>query len=99
MSAVLTKAGTLAFVASNATKKRAPFVHEARGVGAGARLSRIKRKTRPFGKGVRVRRAGGGAKFVYVVRKRRVRVVAVATRSASSTPKRLRAYLRLAGIR
>jgi hypothetical protein len=99
VAAVLTRAGRVTLVASNATARRAPFVHEAKGVGSGAHVRRIRKRTRAFGRGVRVRPAGGGRMFVYVVRRKRVRVVAIASRSASRTPQRLRAHLRLAGLR
>jgi len=48
---------------------------------------------------VRVKGAKGGRRFVYGMRRGRVRYVAVATRSAARTPKGLRRYLRIARLR
>ena len=64
--------------------------------GGGAKLRRSARK---LGKGILVRRARGGKRFVYGVRRGKVRYVAVASRSAAKSKRRLRANLRLAGLR
>jgi hypothetical protein len=53
---------------------------------------------RGFGRGVLVRNAGRGVRFVYGVRRGRVRFVALATQQAAATPGVLRGYLRLAGM-
>ncbi|HEV2811680.1 MAG TPA: hypothetical protein VGW10_00395, partial [Solirubrobacteraceae bacterium] len=90
--AVLSPEGRVALVASNAP------THQAKGVHRGTPAARARIKTRAFGKGVRVRRAGGGAKFVYVLGPKRVRYVAVATRAASRTRATLRRHLALAGL-
>jgi hypothetical protein len=93
--AVFTPEETVGLVVTNAR------THVAKGVRPGTRLKRAKRKTRAFGKGLRVRRAyaGRAEKLVYVIRKRRVSHVAVATAEASRTPAALREYLKLAGVR
>lgn len=67
-------------------------------VGPGDRSRRLRGKTRRFGKSFRIRRAGS-RRIVYRVRKGRIRYVAVATKSVAKSPKRVRAYLRLAGLR
>ena len=53
---------------------------------------------RKIGKGLFVRRAGRRARFVYGVRRGRVRFVAVATRAASKNGTVLRNYLALARL-
>ncbi len=67
-------------------------------IGPGDRASRIRSKTKRFGKAYRIRRAGS-RRIVYRVREGKIRYVAVATKSVAKSPKRLRAYLRLAGLR
>jgi hypothetical protein len=89
--AVLSPEGRVALVASTARG------HRARGVGHGAKASRLRPTAR--GSRLRVRPAGGGKRFVYGVRRGRVRFVAVASRQVASSSKRLRAHLRLAGLR
>ena len=73
--------------------------HTGRGIGRGARASRL-RGTKRLGGGLRVRRFGRrGAKLVYGVRAGRVRFVAVAARPVARSSKRLRAAVRLARLR
>ena len=91
--AVLTRAGRVGLVASTARG------HRAGGLGRGMRASRLRASTKRFGPGLRVRRAGAGARFVYGVRRGRVRFVAVASRPLASSRRRVRAHLRLAGLR
>jgi hypothetical protein len=91
--AVFTPGERVGLVASTAPR------HRARGVGTGALSRRLRGRARRFGKGLLVRSAGRGTKLVYGVRGGRVRFVAVASRSVSRTPARLRGYLRLAGLR
>jgi microsomal dipeptidase-like Zn-dependent dipeptidase len=67
---------------------RRPRLRVRTAAGPAARRSRL-----------RVRPAGGGRRFVYGVRRGRVRFVAVASRGVASDRKRLRAHLRLAGLR
>ncbi len=62
----------------------------------GAKLRRSARKLR---KGILIRRAQGGKRFVFGVRRGKVSYVAVASRSASKSKRRLRTHLRLAGLR
>jgi len=90
---VLTRAGRVGLVASTARG------HRAGGLGRGMRASRLRASTKRFGPGLRVRRAGAGARFVYGVRRGRVRFVAVASRPLASSRRRVRAHLRLAGLR
>jgi hypothetical protein len=92
VTAVLTPANRVGLVASEAAG------HRARRIGTRASAARV-RGARPFGRGVLARAAGGGARYVYGVRRGRVSFVAVASREASATPARLRSYLRLAGLR
>jgi hypothetical protein len=90
---VFTKAGKLGLVVSTARD------HKGRRVGTGARVRRIRKSTKRAGRGLRVRRLKGGARLIYGVRRGRVRYVAVATRKVGGNRKRLRAHLRLAGVR
>jgi hypothetical protein len=73
--------------------------HRALRIRAGVKAKRLRGKARKFGKGTYVRKAGKRARFVYGVRKGRVSFVAVATRSATTSGKQLRGYLKLAGLR
>ena len=90
---VFTKTGKLGLVVSTVRD------HKGRRVGTGARARRARRGTKPFGRGLRVRRLPGGARLVYGVRRGRVRYVAVATRKVGGNRKRLRAHLRVGGFR
>ena len=91
--AVFTRAKKVGLIASTA------IGHTTAGhIGPGDRSRRLRGKTRRFGKAYRIRRAGS-RRIVYRVRKGRIRYVAVATRSVAKSPRRLRAYLRLAGLR
>jgi hypothetical protein len=90
--AVFTRGERVGLVASTARG------HRAHRIGRGARSRRLRRNTRSFGRGLRIRRAGR-TRIVYRVRRGRVRYVAVASRSVAKSPRRLRAYLRLAGLR
>jgi hypothetical protein len=92
LRSVFDPAGRAALLVSTAP------VHRALGVGNGSKASRI-RHARKFGRGLMVREAGGGKRFVYGVRGGRVRFAGVATREASKSPKQLREYLKLAGLR
>ena len=93
-AAVFTPAGTVALVASTGAG------HVFKGVGPGTRARRARAKTRRFGKRLLVRRAarGSGARVVFVLRKRRVALVAVATRDVAAKRASLRRYLRLSGL-
>lgn len=93
MTAVLTEGGTSALVASTGPE------HRALGVGRDARAKRIPSRARRLGRGARVLRREDGSAFVYGVRGRRVAYTAVAAPSVARSSKRLRAYLKLAGLR
>ena len=72
--------------------------HRAQRIGPGHPASRVRRVARRFGRGVFVRRAGRGVRFFYLVRGGRVRQAGVASPRVTKTPRRLRSYLRLAGL-
>jgi hypothetical protein len=91
--AALDRSGKVQLIATNAIGYRALKIRP------GSRSKRLRGKVRRLGKGLYVRRAGKSSRYVYVVRRGRVRAVGVATRSASKNRKRLRAYLKLAGLR
>jgi hypothetical protein len=90
---VFTRARRVGLVASTATGHVTPDK-----VGPRRSTKRLRGRTRRFGKRFRIRRAGS-SRIVYRVRKGKIRYVAVATKSVAKSPKRLRAYLRLAGLR
>ena len=93
-TAVLTPAGTVAFAATTGAGQRAL------GRRPGLRVTRrLRARTKPYGRGVRVRRVRGGSRIVIGVRRGRVRYVGVATRDAARTRAALRAQLRIAGLR
>ncbi len=92
VSVALAGDGTSALVLSTAPE------HPARGVAAGDSTRHL-HHTRAFGSGIRVRSAGGGATYVYGVRRGRVRFVAVASRTAMRSRATLRRYVRRAGLR
>ncbi len=69
------------------------------GLVKGKRAARIRRAVRRLGKGLMIRKARGGKSFVYGVRGKRVRYVAVVPRSVARKRPQLRTYLRLAGMR
>ena len=81
--------GRVALVGSDA------LGHRARRVERGGRPPR---RAREFGRGVEILRAGR-ATYVYGVKNGRVAYLASASRSAAKTPKRLAAYLKIAGLR
>jgi microsomal dipeptidase-like Zn-dependent dipeptidase len=93
VQAVLTPSGRLGLLASTARG------HRAGGIGRGASARRLRRATRAFGRGVRIRSAGRGARVVYGVRRGRVTYVGVATRSVARSRGTLRRYLRMARLR
>src|SRR4051812_44403953 len=91
VTAVLTPAGHVAFIASTARG------HRAERVGAGGAAGRL--HARRAGRRLRADSAGRGRRFVWGVRGKRVRFAAVAVSKAASSPRRLAAYLKLAGLR
>jgi hypothetical protein len=91
--AALDRKGKVQLIGSNA------IGHRVLRIRPGVKSKRLKGKARRIGRGLYVRRAGKRARFFYVVRKGRVRVVGVATRGATKSGKKLRAYLKLAKLR
>jgi hypothetical protein len=91
ITAVLTPAGRVTTVASTAPG------HTLAGAGRGDRLSkRAKARTKPFGRGLRVRKLGGGCRAVLRVRKGKVRWVAV---TSARTRAAVRRETKAAGLR
>jgi hypothetical protein len=91
--AVFDSAGHLALVASTARGHRAGRIHP------GTRAAVVRRHARSLGHGVWLRhRLRGGRRYVFGVRRGRVRFVAVVSRSDAARRARLRADLRAAGL-
>jgi hypothetical protein len=82
-SAVFTPEGTVGLLVSTAPR------HRVGGIGKGSRMA---------GSGTVTRAAGKGARFVYGVRRGRVRFAGVATSAVARNPVELQRYLRLAGL-
>jgi len=96
VSAVLSESGRVVLVGSRNA------IHKANGIGIGDRASRLARKkgVRRFGRrDVMVRRLKGGNRFVWGVRKGRVRWTAVVSGRVGKDARELRRALRLAGLR
>jgi len=93
LAAALTKRGKVAVVATNAINA------DARRIRVGDDASRLRGQARPLGRGLFVRSAGRRARFVYGVRKGRVRFVGLSTRAASKNRATLRRYLKPANLR
>jgi hypothetical protein len=93
VAAALTGAGEVALVGSNARGA------EALRVRVGDSADRLPAGARRRGAGLFVRGAGAKARYVYGVRRGRIRFVGVATRQASKSGRALRRHLRLAGLR
>ena len=91
---VLTPRGKVALVGSTA------YGHRGLRARPGVKVKRLRklRGTRRIGKRLWIKRAGRRARYVYGVRKGRVRFAAVVTRHTASNRKRLRRYLRLARL-
>jgi hypothetical protein len=92
IGAALTRDGTVALAGSSAKGS------EARRIRVGDPVARLEGHARRFGKRLFVRRAGGGTRLVYGVRKGRIRFVAAATGPAAKTRGTLRRHLRLAHL-
>ncbi len=60
--------------------------------------AKLRRAAKRLGRGRLVRRAKGGKRFVFGVRRGKVRYVAVTTRSVAKSKRRLSAHLRRAGL-
>jgi hypothetical protein len=92
VAAVFTPAGRLGLIGSTARGHRAGSLHP------GSRVARVRRRARSLGHGLWLgARLRGGRRYVYGVRRGRVRFVAVATRAEAKTS-RLRADVRAAGL-
>jgi hypothetical protein len=90
--AVFNRRGKVALVLSTLGKHRAGGIHR------GTRIAALRQRARPLGERLWVRRARGGKRFVFRVRRGRVAYVGVASRSLRRPPA-LRRHLRLAGLR
>ena len=93
VAAALTRAGRVAFVGTNAVNA------DAKRIRVGDPASRLSGHAHKLGTRLYVRRAGRRARFVYGVRRGRVRFVGLATRAASKDRATLRRYVRLAKLR
>jgi hypothetical protein len=90
MAAVFTPAGRVALIFSSGPNQRVGRV----GPGTDA-----PRQARRLGGGLRMRRAGKGSSYVFGVRGGKVTFVALASRAVARSERRLRAHLRLAGVK
>lgn len=89
---VLDAGGTLQLVTSTGAE------HRIAGVGRGARAAKLPR-TKRLTATLRTAPAGGGARYVFAVRKGRVTATGVASKALARSPKALRAALRSVGLR
>ena len=88
---VLSPAGRLEMVLSAAR------FHKAAGIGPRARASRL-RRARKVASGVYTRPAGGGAQFVWLVKRGRVTHAGVASRVAAKNARTLKSYVKASGL-
>jgi hypothetical protein len=93
LAAALTRGGKVALVRTNAVNA------DAKRIRVGDPASRLSGHARSLGSGLFVRSAGPGKRFVYGVRRARVRFVGLATRAASKNRATLLRYVRLAEFR
>ncbi len=91
LQAVMTTAGSVGLLVSTAPR------HRVARLGRGSKASRI-RGAKAFGKGLVVKPAGGGKRYVYGVRGGKVRFAGVATAAVARTPASLRSALRVARL-
>ena len=92
--ALFTQGGRVELVSSTSR------YHRYRTIGAGTRVAKLRTVTRRFGRNLRIRRAGKSRnRVVFGVRKGRVSFVAVVAPRTASSKRRLRAALRVAGLR
>jgi hypothetical protein len=68
------------------------------GVGKGSPATRLRGRARPVGGGLYTRRLRNGDTMAFVVRRGRVRYVAVASSEAARSTARLRSYLKLTAL-
>ena len=71
--------------------------HKAAGIGPRASVKRL-RRARRVAAGVYTRPAGGGAQFVWLVRRGRVTHAGVASRAASRNARTLKSYVKASGL-
>ena len=90
VTAVFTRRARVGLVLSSARG------HEASGIAPGVKARRLRGHARRVGRGLWVRRTSRGVRYVYVVRRGRIRYVGTASGSVAKSTKRLRGYLRLA---
>jgi len=88
---VLSPTGRLEMVLSAAR------FHKAAGTGPRASAKRLRRAKR-VARGLYARPAGGGAQFVWLVRRGRVTHAGVASRAAAKNARTLRSYVRASGL-
>ena len=93
LSAALTRRGSVALVATDAVNA------DAKRIRVGDAALGLSGQARSLGGGLFVRSAGPRKRFVYGVRRGRVRFVGLATRAASKNRATLRRYVRLAKLR
>jgi hypothetical protein len=102
LAAVFTPTGKVGMLVSNARGHGTIWRRRGSGplrISRGASVRTLSGRAQRVSRRLYVRRGHGGVRFVYGVRRGRVRYVAVASRSVGRSPQRLRAYLRLAGVR
>jgi len=73
--------------------------HGAAGVRVGAAASALRGRTVAFGTGMRARKLGKGAMYLYGVREGKVAWVGVTATSVATSPTAAKRYLKLAGLR
>jgi microsomal dipeptidase-like Zn-dependent dipeptidase len=93
ITAVLTRRGRSALIATNARAQRSG------NVGVGDRRRRVAKRADRVARGLWSRRAGGGRRFVYGIEGGRVAFAGVATRAAAKNRRTLLRYVRLGGLR
>ena len=93
ITAVLTRRGRSALVATNARAQRTG------NIGVGDKVRRVNRRADRVARGLWVRDAGGGNAFFYGARSGRVAFAGVATSAAARNLRTLERYLRLGGLR
>ena len=90
MAVVFTRDGQSALIFSSGPNQR---------VGRVGPGTKAPKRARRLGKGLRVRRAGKKSAIVFGVKGGKVTFIAVASRSVARSERRLRAHLRLAGVK
>jgi hypothetical protein len=94
MRAVYTPQENVAFISSTSARQRAL------GVGPGSKMpAKLVRRTKRISSTIRTFRVNKARRYVFGIRKGRIRWIAVASPSASRNAKVLRSYMKLAGLR